>query len=142
MWKQLITIISLSLLLPLTSYADNKMDIRVQRGISEYEVGNYAGAIDHWSSALVRGTQLNESVMYPASYLCAMWYHGKGVEKSLDRAVEACSLVQGKRGRFEMDIFLNVLKGNGANSSALDFKQAIADAATSLDWYMKNYMPK
>lgn len=129
-------------LAPSVQAADSKMEVLLQRGVSEYETGNYHAAMDHFTAALVHGVQGGESVMYPASYLCASWYFGNGVEKNLSRAEMACKLAQGGKDTFQVELFQNVLEKNSAPDSTFTFKKAKADAAKALAWYLKSGAPE
>lgn len=134
-----ILFLALIMLMPSLAPADEKMDVLLQRGVSEYETGNYNAALDHFMAALTYGVEAGQNLMYPASYLCASWYFGNGVEKNLSRAETACRLAQGNKDTFQVELFQGVLKKNSAEDSTFAFKKAMADAATALDWYLKNY---
>lgn len=134
-----ILFLALIMMMPSLAPADEKMDVLLQRGVSEYEGGNFVAALDHFTAALVHGTQAGESLMYPASYLCASWYFGNGVDKNLSRAESACRLAQGDKEAFQVEIFQGVLEKNSAEDSTFTFKKAMADAATALEWYLQNH---
>lgn len=119
-------------------HADGKMDIILQQGTSAYESGDYETALGHFTAGLVYAVESGESPMYPASYLCGAWYHGKGVDKNLTRAERACGVAQGNKSDYQLELFQGVLESNGAPDSTFTFKEAMRDASEALKWYMGN----
>ncbi len=119
-----------------TLASDQRMDALVAQGASAYEHRDYQAALEHFSAALVYAGAHGRSALYPASYLCAIWYFGRGVEASASRARSACSLAQGDMQRFQLDIFRQVLKENSSKAAEGDPVQVQADAAEALDWFL------
>ncbi len=116
--------------------ADQKMDIILQQGRSAYEGGNYQEAMNHFTSGLIYSLQSDNEPAYPASYLCAIWYHGKGVEQDRTRARRACNAARGDKSDYQMELFQGAIKKNATTESTKTFKKAMKDAAEALKWYL------
>jgi len=116
--------------------ADQKMDIILQQGTSAYEDGNYEKAMNHFTAGLIYSMQSDNPPAYPASYLCGMWYHGKGVEQDRARARRACNAARGDKSDYQMELFQGALEKNATSESTRTFKKALKDAAEALKWYL------
>lgn len=122
--------------LALPAQADQTMDIILQQGRSAYAGEDYQEAMNHFSAALVHAINAGESTAYPGSYLCAIWYHGRGVERDLTRAERACELARGSKSDYQLELFQEALAKNSAPESTQTFKKAMGDAAAALKWYL------
>jgi hypothetical protein len=123
-------------LLPLTARADIRLESMLQQGLSAYEREYYQEALGHFSAALTHSLAHNESTMYPAAYLCAIWYFGKGVEPDRVRAESACRVVQGEKSRFQVTLFQQALESNSQADAVFPFRRGMVDAAAALEWYL------
>ena len=126
----------LALILPLNAWADMRLESILQQGLSAYEVEQYDRAMAHFSAALTHSLAHGQSPMYPASYLCAMWYFGRGVEPDRQRAMTACQLVQGDKSRFQVTLFQQALESNSQTEAVFPFRRGMVDAAAALQWYL------
>lgn len=124
------------LLLASPLQADQKMDIMLQQGTSAYEEGNYQQAMNHFTAGLIYSLQSDNPPAYPASYLCGIWYHGKGVEQDRTRALRACDTARGDKSDYQMELFQEALEKNATSESTQTFKKAMKDAAEALKWYL------
>jgi hypothetical protein len=124
------------LLLASPIHADQRMDIILQQGTSAYEEANYQEAMNHFTAALLYSMQSDNPPAYPASYLCGMWYHGKGVEQDRTRARRACNAARGNKSDYQMELFQGALEDNATGESTQTFKKALKDAAEALKWYL------
>jgi hypothetical protein len=125
------------LLLASPLQADQKLDIILQQGRSAYEGGNYQEAMNHFSAGLIYSLQSDNPPAYPASYLCAIWYHGKGVEEDRTRARRACEAARGDKSDYQMELFQGALMENATSESPKTFKKVMKDAAQALKWYLE-----
>lgn len=128
-------------LLPVTAAADLRLESILQQGLSAYESEHYDQAMAHFSAALTHSLVNGESTMYPASYLCAMWYFGRGVTADRQRALTACQLAQGDKSRFQVTLFQQALESNSQTESVFPFRRGMTDAAAALDWYLRSTAP-
>ena len=117
--------------------SDERMNALVAQGTSAYEYGEYQAALEHFSAAVVHASVHDRSMLYPASYLCAIWHFGRGVEASTSRARTACSLALGDMQRFQLDLFRQVLKENSSKAAEDEPVRIQADAAEALDWFLE-----
>jgi len=124
------------LLLASPLQADQKMDIILQQGTSAYEEADYQEAMNHFTAGLIYSMRSDNPPAYPASYLCAMWYHGKGVEQDRTRARRACDAARGNKSDYQMELFQGALEKNATSESTRTFKKALKDAAEALKWYL------
>lgn len=124
------------LLLASPLQADQKMDIILQQGTSAYEDADYQEAMNHFMAGLIYSMQSDNPPAYPASYLCGMWYHGKGVEQDHTRARRACDTARGNKSDYQMELFQGALEENATSESTETFKKALKDAAEALKWYL------
>lgn len=129
-------LLGLLLALPLAAVADLRLESMLEQGLGDYEMEHYNSALAHFTAALTHSTLNQESPMYPAAYLCAIWYFGKGVPRDLERARTACSLVQGNKSRFQVELFQRVLDSNSQAEAMFTYRQGMADAAAALAWYL------
>ena len=132
----------LILLLPAVCLADIRMESMLQQGLSAYEAEQYDQAMAHFSAALTHGLAHGESPMYPAAYLCAVWYFGKGVSADAQRANNACQVVQGDKSRFQVSLFQQALESNSTAEAVFPFRKGMADAAMALAWYLQQTAPR
>ncbi|MFN3714424.1 MAG: hypothetical protein ACK4SX_12265 [Alcanivoracaceae bacterium] len=128
-------------LLPLTAHADIRLESMLQQGLSAYEREHYHQALGHFSAALSHSLAHGESTMYPAVYLCAMWYFGRGVEPDRQRAESACRVVQGDKSRFQVTLFQQVMESNSQTDALFPFRRGMVDAAEALSWYLRTTAP-
>ena len=122
----------LMILVPATSLADMAMESMLQQGLSAYEAEQYDQALAHFSAALTHSLVNDESAMYPASYLCAMWYFGRGMTADQNRAMTACQLVQKDKSRFQLTLFQQALESNSQADTVFPFRKGMEDAAAAL----------
>lgn len=132
----------LIMLLPAFSYADIRLESMLQQGLSAYEVEQYDEAMAHFSAALTQSLVSDESTMYPAVYLCAIWYFGRGVNADRQRAETACKVVHGSKSRFQLSLFQQALESNSTTETVFPFRKGMVDAAQALDWYLRLTAPK
>jgi Tfp pilus assembly protein PilF len=130
----------LMILTPVPALADLRMESILQQGLSAYESEQYDAAMAHFSAALTHSLTHQQSQMYPASYLCAMWYFGRGVARDPQRALTACQLAQGSLSRFQLTLFQQALESN-SQSEVFPLRRAMEDAAQALDWYLRSTAP-
>lgn len=131
----------LMILVPVTSLADMAMESMLQQGLSAYEAEQYDQALAHFSAALTHSLVNDESPMYPASYLCAMWHFGRGVTADQNRAMTACQLVQKDKSRFQLTLFQQALESNSQADTVFPFRKGMEDAAAALTWYLRMSAP-
>lgn len=131
----------LILLAPAVCVADIRMESMLQQGLSAYEAEHYDQAMAHFSAALTHSLANDESTMYPAAYLCAIWYFGRGVSADAQRAINACQVVQGNKSRFQTSLFQQALESNSTTDAVFPFRKGMADAAQALAWYLKQTAP-
>lgn len=131
----------LMILVPATSLADMAMESMLQQGLSAYEAEQYDQALAHFSAALTHSLVNDESAMYPASYLCAMWYFGRGMTADQNRAMTACQLVQKDKSRFQLTLFQQALESNSQADTVFPFRKGMEDAAAALSWYLRISAP-
>ena len=132
----------LILLAPAVCAADIRLESMLQQGLSAYEAEQYDQAMAHFSAALTHSLAYDESPMYPAAYLCAMWYFGRGVNADAQRATTACQVVQGNKGRFQPSLFQQALESNSNTEAVFPFRRGMADAAQALAWYLQQTAPR
>lgn len=131
----------LMILVPVTSLADMAMESMLQQGLSAYEAEQYDQALAHFSAALTHSLVNDESPMYPASYLCAMWHFGRGVTADQNRAMTACQLVQKDKSRFQLTLFQQALESNSQADTVFPFRKGMEEAAAALTWYLRMSAP-
>ncbi len=131
----------LIILVPASSLADMAMESMLQQGLSAYEAEQYDQALAHFSAALTHSLVNDESPMYPASYLCAMWYFGRGMNPDQNRAMTACRLVHGDKSRFQLTLFQQALESNSQADTVFPFRKGMVDAAAALAWYLRLSAP-
>jgi hypothetical protein len=131
----------LFIIMPATALADLRLESMLQQGLSAYEAEQYDQALGHFSAALAHSLVHGESTMYPASYLCAMWYFGRGVAIDRQRAMTACAVAQGDRSRFQLTLFQQAMESNSRTESVFPFRRGMVDAAAALDWYLNVSAP-
>lgn len=127
----------LLLLLAAPANADMRMESMLQQGLSAYEVEQYTQALGHFTAALSHALVHGESTMYPAAYLCAIWYFGRGVDADPLRADTACALVRGDKSDFQLQLFQQSLASNAEADGIFPFQRGMTDAAAALAWYLK-----
>lgn len=132
----------LLVLMPAVCAADIRLESMLQQGLSAYEAEQYDKAMGHFSAALTYSLANNESPMYPASYLCAIWYFGRGVSADAQRAITACQVVQGDKSRFQLSLFQQALESNSNTEAVFPFRKGMADAARALAWYLQQTAPQ
>lgn len=134
MKKNGVALLALALLLssPVPAQgASDEMEGLLAQGASAYEDRNYSEALDHFSAALLHAAVNGESPLYAASYLCAYWYKGRGIQASAPRARNACTIARGGMERFQLDLFRQVLEQEGEGGLRID-----RDAAEALQWFL------
>ena len=129
------------IIMPVTAMADMRLESMLQQGLSAYEAEQYDQALGHFSAALTHSLAHGESTMYPASYLCAIWYFGRGVEVDRQRAMTACAVAQGDRSRFQLTLFQQAMESNSQTESVFPFRRGMIDAAAALAWYLSISAP-
>jgi len=132
----------LFLLIPTLASADIRLESMLQQGLSSYEAELYDQSMAHFSAALTHSLANGESTMYPAVYLCAIWYFGRGVGADLQRAQTACQVAHGDKSRFQLSLFQQALESNSTTETVFPFRKGMADAAQALAWYLRLTAPK